>query len=303
MDFSKELSTPVESLLQPGLVDTWWLEGNGMSGDYNNDSPGIRCSCRSCNDTSSEMIGPTTMTTVSLVPLSAPASVQSTDSTVDLISPQYLMSSGQDLRSVTAPPTPGLSLLEQLHMDQPLMEVISNKHKRGYYRCTHCPKTFSSIFEYASHMDEFDIRREFKCPFALCPWKILGLPRRPDLRRHCAIQHKDHLPADLKEMLNLKDEAYPTLQCPHQYCDKIFHRKDAYNRHIAIVHEKMGSRFNKRMFQILADCPFDKEPERQRYVRTRMKSRRNSAGGQNGGGVGGVHKQSRRHSIAIAGIR
>ncbi|AQZ09527.1 RME1 (YGR044C) [Zygosaccharomyces parabailii] len=203
---------------------------------------------------------------------------------------------------VEAPPTPGLSLLEQLHLDQPLMEVIANKHKRGYYRCTHCPETFSNIFEYASHMDEFGIKREFKCPFALCPWKVLGLPRRPDLRRHCAIQHKDHLPADLKEMLNLRDETYPTLQCPHQYCDKVFHRKDAYNRHISIVHEKMGSRFNKRMFQILSDCPFEKEADRQRYVRTRMKSRRSSTGGgqQQGGGAG---RRARRHSIAIAGIR
>ncbi|CAR25987.1 ZYRO0A12936p [Zygosaccharomyces rouxii] len=260
MDFSQELSMPVESLLQPGFFDTWWLD----AGDTENGQDSIT-------------------NFMSAAPASAPATVSESDSAIDLISPQILMPKHQDIRNMTVPPTPGLSLLEQLHMDQPLMGVISNKHKRGYYRCTHCPETFSNIFEYASHMDEFDIRREFKCPFPLCPWKILGLPRRPDLRRHCAIQHKDHLPADLKEMLNLKDETYPTLKCPHQYCDKIFHRKDAYNRHIAIVHEKIGSRFNKRMFQILADCPFDKESDRNRYVNTRMKSR--------------------RHSIAIAGIR
>lgn len=171
-------------------------------------------------------------------------------------------------------PTPGLSLVEQLQMDKPLMEVIANKHKRGYHRCTHCPSTFSSIFEYAAHMDAFGIKREFKCPVALCPWKVLGLPRRPDLRRHCAIQHKHELPAELKEYLNLSDETYPALQCPHQYCDKVFHRRDAYNRHISIVHEKRGSRFNKRLLQILAHCPYEKETERKKYVLAKMRTRK-----------------------------
>lgn len=178
-------------------------------------------------------------------------------------------------------PTPGISLVEQLKMDQPLMETITNKHKRGYYRCTHCPQTFSNIFEYASHMDEFEIKREFKCPFALCPWKILGLPRRPDLRRHCAIQHKHELPDDLKEFLNLNCETYPALKCPHQYCDKVFHRRDAYNRHIAIVHEKLGSRFNKRLFQILADCPYDKEIDRHKFVKTKMRSKKLNCNNRN----------------------
>lgn len=187
---------------------------------------------------------------------------------------EYALPESVTQRSVCGPPTPGLTLVEQLQMDKPLMDVISNKHKRGYYRCTHCPETFSNIFEYASHMDRYDIRREFKCPFPLCPWKILGLPRRPDLRRHCAIQHKDELPDDLKELLNLNDETYPTLKCPHQYCDKVFHRRDAYNRHISIVHEKLGSRFNKRLFQILADCPYDKEVDRQKFVKTKMKSKK-----------------------------
>lgn len=283
MDFSQELSTPVESLLQPGLFDTWWLD----SGDGENVPPEE-------GDAQPNNVTATAGTTVS-----------ESDYTLDLISPQILVPKEQVIPEMSVvPPTPKLTLLEQLQMDRPLMEVISNKHKRGYYRCTHCPETFSNIFDYASHMDEFDIKREYKCPFSLCPWKILGLPRRPDLRRHCAIQHKDHLPADLKEMLNLKDETFPTLKCPHQYCDKVFHRKDAYNRHISIVHEKVGSRFNKRMFQILSDCPFDKESDRQRYVRTRMKTRRNSA--TSGGAISGgavMQRQMRRHSINIGDIR
>lgn len=177
-------------------------------------------------------------------------------------------------------PTPGLSLVEQLQMDQPLMDVIAHKHKRGCHRCTHCPMTFSSIFDYAAHMDEYGIKREFKCPVALCPWKILGLPRRPDLRRHCAIQHKHELPDELKEYLNLSDETYPALSCPYQYCDKVFHRRDAYNRHISIVHEKTGSRFNKRLTQILAHCPYDKETERKKYVTAKMRTRKVSCHGR-----------------------
>lgn len=200
------------------------------------------------------------------------------DAQLDLLEAQFGVAPAEDAdQEDDAPamlPTPGLSLVEQLHMDEPLMRVIANKHKRGYYRCTHCPQTFSNIFDYAAHMDEFDIKREFKCPFALCPWKILGLPRRPDLRRHCAIQHKHELPAELKEFLNLSDETYPALKCPHQYCDKVFHRRDAYNRHVSIVHEKLGSRFNKRLFQILAECPYDRESERQTFVRSRMRSRK-----------------------------
>lgn len=197
---------------------------------------------------------------------------------LELSSPRFPLArdeeEDEDERAGRSLPTPGASLVEQLQMDQPLMQVIANKHKRGYYRCTHCPQTFSNIFDYAAHMDEFEIKREFKCPFALCPWKILGLPRRPDLRRHCAIQHKHELPEDLKQTLNLNDETYPALKCPHQYCDKVFHRRDAYNRHISIVHEKLGSRFNKRLFQILAECPYDKETDRHAFVKSRMRSRK-----------------------------
>lgn len=175
------------------------------------------------------------------------------------------------------PPTPGLTLVEQLKMDGALMESIAKKHKRGYYKCTHCPNTFSNIFEYAAHMDEYEIKRAYKCPFPLCPWKILGLPRRADLRRHCAIQHKNELPQELKDQLNLNDEAYPALKCPHQYCEKVFHRRDAFNRHIAIVHEKLNSRFNRRLFQTLADCPYDKENDRLKYVRLKMKGKKQQA--------------------------
>ncbi|CCE64890.1 hypothetical protein TPHA_0J00670 [Tetrapisispora phaffii CBS 4417] len=166
-----------------------------------------------------------------------------------------------------------LPLEQQLYMDSKLMSTISKKHKRGYYKCTHCPETFASIFEYAKHMDSFGIRREYKCPFELCPWKILGLPRRSDLRRHCAIQHKDELSDTLKKELNLNDEMYPILDCPHQYCDKTFIRKDSYNRHFSIVHKEANSRFNKRLAQVLETCPsFDDEDEMRTYIKNKLKN-------------------------------
>lgn len=161
-----------------------------------------------------------------------------------------------------------VSLVDQLKNDRPLFEAISKKQKRGSYKCAHCPQTFPNLFEYAAHMDEFNIEREYKCPFALCPWRILGLPRRSDLRRHCAIQHKDELQSDLKTYLNLKDEAYPTILCTNEYCDKKFYRKDAFNRHVAIVHDNVNSRFNKKLSILLEQCPDGLTKEEQiKYVK------------------------------------
>lgn len=170
-----------------------------------------------------------------------------------------------------------LSLVQQLHNDQPLLNAIAVNKKRGSYRCAHCPKTFLNIFDYAAHMDSYNINREYKCPFALCPWKILGLPRRSDLRRHCAIQHKHELPNDLKEYLNLKDETYPTIKCSNKICGKTFYRRDAYNRHVNIVHGTKDSRFNRRVQSLLADCPqFGDEQSKIEYIRTALKRKSKS---------------------------
>ncbi|CCC66774.1 hypothetical protein NCAS_0A02160 [Naumovozyma castellii] len=172
-------------------------------------------------------------------------------------------------RTITPPTTPrGLNHLEQLTTDKQLMAVIENCHKRGNHRCAHCPRRFRTLYEYAAHLDEYSIVREFKCPFKTCPWHILGFPRRSDLRRHCANQHKENLTGQLKNKLNLKDGAYETKNCPNKYCPKKFNRNDAFARHVAISHESVNSRFNRKLTKLLKECPeFDSEEARVEYIR------------------------------------
>ncbi|GMM53822.1 Rme1 protein [Maudiozyma humilis] len=164
------------------------------------------------------------------------------------------------------------SLVDEIRSDAFINPIAMKKQKRGSYRCNHCPEMFSTILQYAEHMDRFGIRRKYHCPFIDCPWKILGLPGRSDLRRHCAIQHKDQLSPELRSSLNLKDDVYVTTRCPNKYCGKSFRRKDAYNRHIAIVHNRPDSRFNKRLAVILRQCPetFQNDNQKTRYITTEM---------------------------------
>ena len=169
-----------------------------------------------------------------------------------------------------------VSLADEIRNDSFIYPIAMKKQKRGSYRCNHCPEMFSTILEYAEHMDMFGIRRKYHCPFIDCPWKILGLPGRSDLRRHCAIQHKDQLSDDLRTSLNLKDDVYITTRCPNKYCGKAFRRKDAYNRHIAIVHNRPDSRFNKRLTDILRQCPrtFANETQKTKFISTEMGRRK-----------------------------
>lgn len=163
------------------------------------------------------------------------------------------------------------SIVRQLLEDPYLSDIIEKPQKRGLYRCAHCPSTFGTIFEYASHLDEYRVERKYKCPFKKCAWRILGLPRRSDLRRHCAIQHKYELYKELKKDLNLSEDAYPSLVCPVLFCQKEFYRRDAFKRHLSIVHQNENSRFNKRLKKISEDCPlFATETERISYIKEKM---------------------------------
>ena len=72
----------------------------------------------------------------------------------------------------------------------------------------------------------------------------------------------------LKNKLNLKDGAYETKNCPNKYCPKKFNRNDAFARHVAISHESVNSRFNRKLTKLLKECPeFDSEEARVEYIR------------------------------------
>ncbi|CAI4539694.1 CBM_collapsed_G0024380.mRNA.1.CDS.1 [Saccharomyces cerevisiae] len=53
------------------------------------------------------------------------------------------------------------------------------------------------------------------------------------------------------EIIKSKSRKYPGLNCPFPICQKTFRRKDAYKRHVAMVHNNADSRFNKRLKKIL----------------------------------------------------
>lgn len=163
------------------------------------------------------------------------------------------------------------SHVSKLMSNKLLMKILANKQKRGAYKCTHCTETFSSIFDFAQHMDDAKFTRPYKCPIELCPWHILGLKERSDLRRHCSIQHKyDEIPEEMREKLNIKNKEAPILNCESDYCDKVFHRKDALTRHNQMVHKNTQSRFNKRLQLIKNKCPYTESDMRYEYISSRM---------------------------------
>lgn len=170
------------------------------------------------------------------------------------------------------------SVLQQILNDAPLMEAISKKQKRGAYKCAHCPETFNTIFEFAKHIDDYKVERKYKCPFPLCPWKFLGLPKLHELKRHCINQHNDELSPELQFLISGKRG--PTSQvyhCEAPFCDKKFHRKDSYRRHVMMVHENRKSRFNVRLEKALKSCPeqIKRDPARKnQYLSDKMKHRR-----------------------------
>lgn len=160
------------------------------------------------------------------------------------------------IKSNTTEQTPSLCLLThpqnshvaQLYQDPKLSSSISEgQTKRGSYRCAHCSEKFATLLEFAAHLDEFNLERPRKCPIEQCPWKILGFQQATGLRRHCASQHIGELDIEMEKSLNLKVEKYPGLNCPFPICQKTFKRKDAYKRHVAMVHNNADSRFNKRL--------------------------------------------------------
>lgn len=170
------------------------------------------------------------------------------------------------------------SVLQQILDDKPLMEAISKKQKRGAYKCAHCPEMFNTIFEFAKHIDEYQVERKYKCPFPLCPWKILGLPKLQELKRHCLNQHIDELTPEQQYLIHGKSGAVSEVyHCESPYCDKAFHRKDSYRRHVKMVHKNPKSRFNIRLVKAMKSCPeyLNKDlVAKERFLVEKMNSRR-----------------------------
>lgn len=130
------------------------------------------------------------------------------------------------------------------------MEQLT-KPKKGLFSCLHCTSKFSSIIEYAKHLDTIEFKRPYKCPFNDCCWKYLGMTTPAKLRRHCALQHMPRLNDEMKKILNIKVDSYPEMECSHKYCDKVFMRKDSIIRHLQMVHNNINSRFNQRLKKVL----------------------------------------------------
>lgn len=143
-------------------------------------------------------------------------------------------------------------IVPQLKGNKAIWNKIEEKKKKGYYKCGHCDSTFTSMMTLAEHIDEEKIKRPYRCPFNDCPWSILGLPRRAEVRRHCAAQHSTLIDptklipdASPKEPLEFTEaESY---QCSSALCQKCFKRRDARLRHEKLVHNNPQSRFNKRL--------------------------------------------------------
>lgn len=173
---------------------------------------------------------------------------------------------------------PNKSVLKQMLDDKCLMDAISKKQKRGAYKCAHCPEMFNTVFEFARHIDQYKVERKYKCPFPLCPWKILGLPKLHELKRHCVNQHNDELSPELQYLISGKRGPISHVyQCEAPFCDKTFHRKDSYRRHVMMVHDNSKSRFNIRLNKALSSCPDQLKHDplaREQYLSEKMKHRR-----------------------------
>jgi len=145
-------------------------------------------------------------------------------------------------------------IAQQLQEDKKIWNKICETKKKGIYKCTHCSGIFKGFIDLARHIDENKIARQHKCPFKDCPWSIIGLPRRAEVRRHCAAQHSFIITYPDDKDTGVK-EGYVTtdkFKCEYEFCDRCFKRKDSQQRHEKLVHLNPDSRFNKRIQKLKA---------------------------------------------------
>lgn len=136
-----------------------------------------------------------------------------------------------------------IPILQQISNNPVILDKIQSIKKKGIYKCAHCTEFFPDLLKLAQHLDEFKVSRPFKCPFNDCPWSLLGLPRKAEVRRHCLAQHEFQIyKSDGKSSPKVK-----LFQCTHSDCLRTFKRKDSFRRHERMVHLTLTSRFNKRI--------------------------------------------------------
>lgn len=152
-----------------------------------------------------------------------------------------------------------VSILEDLQSNDVIWNKLKDMKKKGIYKCGHCSDIFATLLQLAGHMDENRIKRRFRCPFNDCPWSIMGLPRRAEVRRHCAAQHDCIVDTETLENMLLSSPSQSPhsdtlqfaqagkFQCPSPICPKVFKRRDACLRHEKLVHQNPESRFNRRV--------------------------------------------------------
>jgi uncharacterized C2H2 Zn-finger protein len=155
-----------------------------------------------------------------------------------------------------------VSVYDQIVNDTVMSQKISQIRKKGIYKCAHCSQVFPDLIQLALHLDEFKVVRPHKCPFADCPWSILGLPRKAEVRRHCTAQHEFQLNQTGEE--NSQGGEY--FVCDHDKCSRVFKRKDSYRRHERLVHLTSTSRFNRRMEKLKNKSDQEARIEMERYI-------------------------------------
>ncbi|KAK9448583.1 uncharacterized protein V1518DRAFT_417628 [Limtongia smithiae] len=112
-----------------------------------------------------------------------------------------------------------------------MLNAKMTRTKKGLFRCSHCTNKFATMDLFNQHINMENLDRPFKCTEATCPWSLVGFPNRNECSRHIKHQHD---PAKYS--------------CSYSWCcNKAFPRKDSRNRHEKLVHEKPGSRLNKKL--------------------------------------------------------
>lgn len=166
------------------------------------------------------------------------------------VSPSKAMRNGRSGSAASSFKTPRLSLVEKLQQKSHKMGGLEWNLKKGNFKCSHCTLNFTNLMEFAQHLDENDVRRPHLCPVEDCPWSVVGLPRKVDLRRHCMLQHF------LRGKLNEDDPLMSTetksqmvrllYSCDEPRCGKHFYRRDSLQRHQRLVHFNENSSFNRK---------------------------------------------------------